>query len=222
MPPATPATVTPTTSGARTPRREATRARLLRAAQEVFAERGFHGASVEDICERARFTRGAFYSNYASKDDLVLELFAEHTTSLRAAIAQVAGRPGTSLEEVLEAVFDVWTGDPQSRRQWHLLTGELALHALRDPQAQQAWARVQHEVRRELSHLVTDLAEAQGLTLAVEPETLVRLVTVILSGGLGQHLLEPEDVPAGSLERRLLPPLISALTVPSEGRTSAR
>jgi AcrR family transcriptional regulator len=52
-------------------RRQATRERVLEAAGEVFAERGFHGASVEDICERAGFTRGAFYSNFSSKDDLV-------------------------------------------------------------------------------------------------------------------------------------------------------
>ena len=42
-------------------RRSATRARLLEGALDVFAERGFNGASVEDICERAGFTRGAFY-----------------------------------------------------------------------------------------------------------------------------------------------------------------
>src|SRR6478609_6392182 len=85
--------VTPTTPRRRTARREATRRRILSAAEDVFAERGFHGASVEDICERAEFTRGAFYSNFASKDELVLELFQQHVTRLQAAIAEVAARP---------------------------------------------------------------------------------------------------------------------------------
>ena len=54
--------------------RENTRARLLEAAHEVFAEVGLDAASVEAICERAGFTRGAFYSNFESKDELFLAL----------------------------------------------------------------------------------------------------------------------------------------------------
>ena len=65
-----------------TRRREATRERLLTAAMEVFAEKGFHGASVEQICERAGFTRGAFYSNFAAVDDLVIELYERHARRL--------------------------------------------------------------------------------------------------------------------------------------------
>src|SRR5690606_20832818 len=53
-----------------TRRRENTRARLLDSAAQVFAEVGLEGASVEAICERAGFTRGACYSNFDSKDEL--------------------------------------------------------------------------------------------------------------------------------------------------------
>ena len=57
--------------------RENTRARLLQAAHEVFAEVGLDAASVETICERAGFTRGAFYSNFESKDELFLALITQ-------------------------------------------------------------------------------------------------------------------------------------------------
>src|ERR671911_502604 len=57
-------------------RREATRQKLLDAAAQVFAEVGLDAASVETICERAGFTRGAFYSNFESKDELFLEMLA--------------------------------------------------------------------------------------------------------------------------------------------------
>ncbi len=57
-----------------TRRREATRQKLLDAAAQVFAEVGLDAASVEAICERAGFTRGAFYSNFETKDELFLEL----------------------------------------------------------------------------------------------------------------------------------------------------
>ncbi|WP_460965231.1 TetR/AcrR family transcriptional regulator [Pedococcus soli] len=213
MPEASPAAVSPTTSTApRTARREATRGRLLAAAEEVFAERGFHGASVEDLCERAHFTRGAFYSNFASKDELVLELYAAHASALRQRIAEVAERPGLSLEQVLEAVFDVWTDDPESRRRWHLLTSEFALHALRDEEARAAWAGAQAAIRDELVALVDRIAAAQGLHPAVSTTDLVRLISLVFQGGLGQHLLDPGSVPAGSLEREFLPLLIRAAT----------
>ena len=51
-----------------------TRQALLDAAREVFVERGLHRASVEAIAERAGFTRGAFYSNFSSKQELFAEL----------------------------------------------------------------------------------------------------------------------------------------------------
>ena len=54
-----------------------TRRRLLEAAAEVFIRRGFQGASVEEICEEAGFTRGAFYSNFRSKEQLFAELLQD-------------------------------------------------------------------------------------------------------------------------------------------------
>ncbi len=205
-----------TTAGrAPTARRAATRARLLAAAEEVFAERGFHGASVEDLCERADFTRGAFYSNFSSKDELVLELYIQHAAVLRRRISDFAHQPGLSLEQVLEGVFDIWTDEPQRRHHWHLLTSEFALHALRDESARSAWSDLQRALRQELTALVEGIAAAQGLRLTVDAQELVRLLTVIFQGGLGQHLLDPEHVPAGSLERRFLPLLIAAVTKPA-------
>jgi AcrR family transcriptional regulator len=49
-----------------------TRARLLAAAQRVFFERGFHGASLEAVAEEASLTKGAVYSRFESKADLFL------------------------------------------------------------------------------------------------------------------------------------------------------
>lgn len=58
----------------RSERQAQTRAALIAAAGEVFLERGFASASVEEITARAGFTRGAFYSNFASKEELLTEL----------------------------------------------------------------------------------------------------------------------------------------------------
>lgn len=54
--------------------RAQTRARLLAAAGEVIAARGLEGASIDEITERAGYTRGAFYSNFTGKPELLVEL----------------------------------------------------------------------------------------------------------------------------------------------------
>ena len=61
-----------------TPRREATVGRLVEAAITQFAARGIDATSVEQLCEAAGFTRGAFYSNFTSKDDLCMAIIERY------------------------------------------------------------------------------------------------------------------------------------------------
>ena len=61
-------------------RRQKTRARLLDAAFDVFAEHGVRAASVEMITEAAGFTRGAFYSNFSTKEELFFALMEREKT----------------------------------------------------------------------------------------------------------------------------------------------
>src|SRR6266404_7652329 len=63
--------------------REQTTQRLLDAAQKVIAKKGLEAASVENIAAAAGYTRGAFYSNFSSKDDLFIELLRrDHRRSM--------------------------------------------------------------------------------------------------------------------------------------------
>src|SRR5262245_31426714 len=61
-------------------RREMTREALVEAAADVFAQRGFHAASLDEIAERAGFTRGAIYSNFGSKEELMIAVLDEFTS----------------------------------------------------------------------------------------------------------------------------------------------
>src|ERR1700683_3662645 len=60
-----------------TERSAATRRKLLAAAKRIFAQDGFEGARLEDIAARAGYTRGAFYANFESKEDIFFALLAE-------------------------------------------------------------------------------------------------------------------------------------------------
>ena len=62
------------------PRREDVRRRLLAAAVHVFADAGYDAASLDQVAAAAGFTKGAVYSNFASKDELFFALIEEHIT----------------------------------------------------------------------------------------------------------------------------------------------
>ena len=121
-----------------TARRAHTQERLMAAAVRVFAERGIIGASVEEICEAAGFTRGAFYSNFADKDELVLALIRQNVRTQVAAAEQAVARTlaaPTRLDTadlvsfVLAAFVEFGTED----RETILIERELLLYAARQP-----------------------------------------------------------------------------------------
>ncbi|CAN7301509.1 TetR/AcrR family transcriptional regulator [Terrabacter sp. LjRoot27] len=201
-----PSATAPSTTPRITARRQATRDRVLEAASEVFAERGFHGATVEDICERAGFTRGAFYSNFSSKDDLVVELSRRHSEALVDRIRRASKREHASADEVLRDVFAALADD--SRERWLVLTTEFTLHAIRDAAARRAWAAQQRRVRDELVSVVDEAVSRQGLTLPIPTDLFVRAAISLAQGSMTQRLVEPRSLTVGELERTVLPILL--------------
>src|SRR5438876_3817962 len=73
-------------------RRLQTRARLLAAAERVFARRGYYAATLDEIAAEAGFTKGALYYNFASKEELFLALLDQHIESRIALLHELGGR----------------------------------------------------------------------------------------------------------------------------------
>ncbi|NLH71165.1 MAG: TetR/AcrR family transcriptional regulator, partial [Brooklawnia sp.] len=90
-----------------TPRREATRRRLIDSAVHEFAANGIDATSVEQISEAAGFTRGAFYSNFADKDELILAIVEDiHATTNELFSKAIEGLPGgVSLDDAVRLVL---------------------------------------------------------------------------------------------------------------------
>jgi len=109
-----------------------TRGRLLEAAGREVVRGGVMAASLRGICEAAGYSQGAFYSNFDSKDDLLLELMARHmreeTQALRALIAASADSDlDVTLRRISERLAEL-----SQTAQWSLLAVELQLYARRD------------------------------------------------------------------------------------------
>src|SRR3954454_12756787 len=100
-----------------------TRGELLTTAAAVFAERGYDGASVEEIAEQAGYSHGAVYSNFAGKSDLFLAVFerymADRAQELAATQAEIEG--DAPLEIRARALADQWMEHLASDRESFLL-----------------------------------------------------------------------------------------------------
>lgn len=172
------------------PTREETRARLFSAAAHVFAEHGVEATSVEQVATAAGFTRGAFYSNFASKEELAVAMLADHlAVSQTHNRALLARHPDGS--DLVEALRDDDRDDPLHRSP--LLQVELMLYLARNPEQQPVLA----EHLRTMRALVGEIAAATLPPGAggAEPSEL-GTVLVALEDGLRLHrMIDPDSTP---------------------------
>jgi AcrR family transcriptional regulator len=171
-------------SGSTSRRREATRQKLLDAAAQVFAEEGLDAASVEAICERAGFTRGAFYSNFDSKDELFLDLSGRvaraRVDSVRERVALLEREGGlhlmaTDALTIVEEVLDV-SGDD---RLAILLMSEIRIHALRDPELAAAYLAQDAEMLASVAQIITDIGMAKTIRFRLPAADVARLMLTV-------------------------------------------
>ncbi|XRQ05987.1 TetR/AcrR family transcriptional regulator [Actinomadura welshii] len=182
-----PRTVHPPGARPRRGRREQTRSALLTAAERLWAEHGIHGASLDDIAAAAGLTKGAVYSNFAGKTDLLLALMERFT----------ADRNTDVCEELRAAEADTdHTGRSSSRhdaddgpRRLALLLVEFWLYGMRDYAA--GW-RIADWYAERRAQLASELAATGTLT----PDDRATLALALDMGLALQHLLDPTRVPA--------------------------
>jgi AcrR family transcriptional regulator len=190
----------------RAEQRARTRAALLDAAARVFVERGFQGASVELIVESAGFSRGAFYSNFSSKEQLFAELLQErvygHYRQMATTAARATARP--SLRELGEHLAAI-QADTDGRWLFRLWL-ELLAHAGRDEEFRSLAAGFWNETRA-LSAVAIEKAFADaGATAPLAPSALASAMIALDIGLALQHFVDPDGAPLA-----LYPELYEAL-----------
>jgi AcrR family transcriptional regulator len=178
----------------RAERREQTRQELVSAAEACFVIRGFHASSVDEVAERAGYTKGAVYSNFASKEDL---FFAVYERRVEQALTEVV----PSLRQAgAEHAFD-WlaasTIDRHGRDDgWLAVFFEFWAHVLRHPELRERFAAIHARFLEPLAEAVRALAEDRGLGLPADvTATQVVLAWNAMEIGLGlERLTQPQTV----------------------------
>lgn len=175
------------------PTRAQTRTKLLQAAGEVFAARGYDRASLDAVAEAAGLTKGAVYSSFASKNELFYALMRE--------------RIGERLAMVSEAVESEATGDAITREagaglgemifsqtDWHLLFIEFWARAVRDPELREEFARQRRSARELIAGFLQQQADQLGIELPMPPDQLAVAVLALSNGIAIEQLADPDTV----------------------------
>lgn len=174
-------------------RREHTRARLLDAAHDVFAEVGMDAASVEMICERAGFTRGAFYSNFESKEELFLALIIQLAEEK---IEEVAGRVReldrgdfADPSELVRQVVGVSLGERMEPQ----LVSEIRTQAMRDTRLAAAYLAWQDAMRLRVEGIIVYVVDHVGLRLRLPVGETAQLLLDVSEDTCTRATLEGRD-----------------------------
>jgi AcrR family transcriptional regulator len=178
----------------RTEQSERNRGLLLAAARRVFLERGYHGASVDQIADAAGFSTGVVYSQFGGKAELFLALLeariAERAAGNARAVEGLSGDEG--LARLLEHAASVDGTEPE----WGLLVIEFRVHAARDPELSRRYAAAHQRTLAGMERTVTGLYQRAGQPSPLPPADLARLLVVFGAGARLEQVAEQGPSPA--------------------------
>jgi AcrR family transcriptional regulator len=178
-----------------------TRQRLLDAAAVVFARKGFAGASLDDVAEEAGLTKGAVYSNFGSKDDLIQALLEERLNRPYDQIADRVDRSGSQAEQARQANAMVMSTF-ERERDTHLLGIEFMAHLARNPHLTRRGS-----YRERVTAVAADMqayADAENRTLPLPAYDLAVGLFALGQGIILERLVNPDDVPEDLFARMIM------------------
>jgi AcrR family transcriptional regulator len=167
-----------------------TRVKFIESAERVFARAGFDAASVEQLAAEANFSRGAFYSNFESKDDLFLALLDKKRIESQHALNAIL-REKEDANERFRAARD-WYADQWQQRTWTILRTEFNLRALRQRSLKKRLSALWRQELDAYSNLVEQYLSEAGLAPAESPRTIA-VSLLAAAQGLGMLSMLASD-----------------------------
>jgi AcrR family transcriptional regulator len=179
-------------------RRQQTRDYLLEAAAQVFAARGFHDASIDEIAAAAGFTKGAVYSNFKNKEDLFLALieaaYAREMAALKETLESSDIPPEARLSDFAGLVRSEMQEMPDN---WDTLYLEFSLYAMRHPAARE---KLNQLVRSDIEAVAEIIGQERHAKDLESAENAARIVSALFRGIAWLRALDPEMVGDALLE----------------------
>jgi AcrR family transcriptional regulator len=184
------------------PTRDDTREKLFEAAARVFEEAGIGGASIETIAAAAGFSRGAFYSNFASKDELIIAMLEDHVAQTVRRNLDLLSKHKT-LTDFLEALktVDRSRQDPLGRSP--LLHMEMILFVARAEKRRPELAKRLRARRKLIADIVETSLTNAGKSGPRDAAWTAAIVLALEDGFRLHRLIDPDTTPADSFLRAI-------------------
>jgi AcrR family transcriptional regulator len=184
------------------PTRDDTCEKLFEAAARVFEEQGIGGASIEAIAAAAGFSRGAFYSNFKSKDELIIAMLEDHVAQTVRRNLDLLARH-KSAEDFIDALrtMDRSRHDPLGRSP--LLHMEMILFVARAEKRRPELAKRLRARRKLIAQIVETTSKNSGSTRRLDPAWAGAILLALEDGFRLHRLIDPETTPADSFLRAI-------------------
>ncbi len=176
----------------RIPRQE-TRARIVEAAAQVFARRGYEAATLDEVAAHAGYSKGAVYSNFANKEELFLTLMRERIQQRLEAVGEATAQPGTLDEQTARAGAQL-TELLEQQPDWHRLFIEFWGRAVRDEALRLELVEQRRPMRATIAAFLEDLSTRYGVALPAAADDLAVIILALSNGIAIEHLADPETV----------------------------
>ena len=203
--------------------KERTRAQLLASAAQVFARKGFAGASLEEIAEEAGYSTGAVYYNFANKEQLFLELLrsgrSRQTANRVQAVTRVFREAAEGGSDPFDTLSVYMAAIADCRGETSPLAAEFWLYAVRNPEAMELVAERLGEEDRGLEPVIAAAMERYGTPPGISPDELTLAAMALFNGLVRRRRIDRDAVP-DDLFGRVLRRLFGVDTGPDTGPDS--
>jgi AcrR family transcriptional regulator len=175
-------------------RQKRTRVELIEAAGRVFAQRGYHGASVEEVAAEAGYSTGAVYSNFASKEELFLAVYTrevEKRLEDYRAVVSAVDSPQAAGQTASERFGDFIRDDPE----WPLLFFEFWAYGARNDWLREEFVKQREAEMKIIAEAVESQTAAAGVELPLPAEQVAVGIGALINGLAFERTLDPASVP---------------------------
>jgi AcrR family transcriptional regulator len=159
---------------------QARRRQILEAAFECFAEKGFHAATVQDICRKAGLSPGAVYGYFAGKEDIIAASCEEGVRADEALFARRDETVPEAIDRIIREGMSELTA-PEADA-WLRVRVELWAEAQGSPRVRESLVALYDRYRAWLAELLREGQERGEVRPEVDPDALARILIGLYQG----------------------------------------
>jgi AcrR family transcriptional regulator len=174
--------------------KELTRRKLLDAAAQVFARKGYAAASVDQVAEAAGFSVGAVYSNFANKDELFAALMSDRAVNQVGEVAHIVDSSREQSADPLQALGEMLIAIADKDTDAAVLRTEFWLHAVRNPELMQIEAASSAKTVEAVRGILAEMLARNNVDDSVSVDEFAITTIALFSGLIRQRRIDPDRV----------------------------